>query len=83
VNTDDDLQPKGLLIGFLVALAYTAAPDRWQRWFELVQAILSQERARRGCGERGVAATWLLPTHRDWRRSCAGTFGAFEADRRC
>jgi hypothetical protein len=52
VNTDDDLQPKGLLIGFLVALAYTAAPDRWQLWFELVQALLSQERARSGCGER-------------------------------
>ncbi len=46
MNTDGDRQPNRLLIGFLVALAYAlaqaAAPDRWQRWFALVQAILSQ-----------------------------------------
>ena len=46
VNTDDDRQPNRLLIGFLVALAYSlaqaAAPALWQLWFELVQAILSQ-----------------------------------------
>jgi hypothetical protein len=42
VNTDDDLQPNRLLIGFLVALAYAAAPDLWQLWFELVQTLLSR-----------------------------------------